>query len=45
VVKQCGRCGRVWGIRWQYDDGTGSDDRAKDFGFGDPLKLVKERHY
>lgn len=45
VVKQCRLCSRVWAIRWQYDAGTGSDDRAKDCGFGDPFKLVTERHY
>lgn len=45
VVKQCCKCGRVFGIRYQYDAGTGSDDHVKDFGFGDPLVLVTERHY
>ncbi len=45
VVKQCLDCGRVFGIRYQWDVGTGSDDHVKDFGIGDPLELVTERHY
>ncbi len=45
VVRQCRRCKRVFGIRHQWDAGTGSDDDVKDFGIGDPLVLVTERHY
>ena len=45
VVKQCRICKCVFGIRWQYDAGTGSDNHVRDFGIGDPLELVKERHY
>jgi hypothetical protein len=44
-VQQCRRCGRVWGCRYQFDPGTGSDNHYKDFGFGNPLELATERHY
>lgn len=44
-VKRCRDCGRIWAVRWQFDPGTGSDNHHKDYGFGDPLELVKERHY
>ena len=42
IVKQCPTCKRVWGIRYQYGDGTGSDNRYHDYGIGDPLELAKE---
>ena len=45
VVRVCSQCGKVFGIRYQWDAGTGSDNHIKDFGFGDPFELVKERHY
>ena len=44
TVKICRKCGRVWGLRWQWDSGSGGDYDAKDYGFGDPFELVKERH-
>lgn len=44
MVKQC-YCGRVWGIRYQWDAGSGNDDRVHCFGKGDPLKVATERHY
>lgn len=42
VVKQCRDCGRVWGLEYQWDAGTGSDDKVTDYGFGDPFELVKK---
>lgn len=45
VVRQCEVCRRVWGIRYQWDDGTGSDSHEHCFGKGDPFKVAKRRHY
>jgi hypothetical protein len=45
TVQQCVVCQRVFGTRWQFDAGTGSDCHEKDYGIGDPFVLVKERHY
>ncbi len=39
-VKKCRDCGCVWTIDWQYDDGTGSDDKPTNYGPGDPFVLV-----
>lgn len=44
AVMRCGRCGKVWGLRFQWDGGTGSDNRYHDYGFVDPM-AVTERHY
>lgn len=44
AIMQCGRCGKVWGLRYQWDGGTGSDDRLHDFGWIDPADIT-ERHY
>ena len=30
VVKQCRQCGRVFEVSYQYDEGTGSDDKYRD---------------
>ncbi len=40
LIKQCPTCNRVFGIRYQYDEGTGSDDRYHDYGIGDPFKIA-----
>lgn len=41
-VRQCGICGDYWGCRYQYDPGTGADDRWHRFGSN--IEDVK-RHY
>ncbi len=40
-VMRCPTCGDYWGIRYQWDAGTGHDDRVCRFGPGVPTK----RHY
>lgn len=42
-VFQCEWCGNVEGCRWQYDAGTGADDRWHSFGSVDPMTV--KRHY
>jgi len=42
VVWQCSECGCYWGERYQFDAGTGSDDRWHNFGKN--IEDVK-RHY
>lgn len=44
-IMVCTKCNRVWGVRYQWDLGAGSDNRYHDFGIGDPFELAKERHY
>lgn len=41
-VYRCKVCKDYWGVRHQYDDGTGHDDRSKRFG---PDITTVERHY
>jgi len=41
-VYRCKICGDYWGCRWQYDEGTGEDDRWQNFGL-DPSNV--KRHY
>ncbi len=41
-VYVCKTCGEYWGCRYQYDAGTGADDRWKEQG-KDPDKV--KRHY
>jgi len=41
-VYRCKVCYDYWGCRYQYDAGTGSDDRWHRFG-GDPSQV--KRHY
>lgn len=41
-VYRCTECGDYWGCRYQYDPGTGADDRWH--RFGPDINLVK-RHY
>lgn len=40
-VYQCPECGDYWGCRYQWDAGTGSDDRWHRFGPSSNFK----RHY
>lgn len=40
-VFQCENCGDYWGCRYQYDAGTGHDDRWHRFGQSPNFK----RHY
>lgn len=42
VVRRCRVCGDFWGVRWQYDAGTGGDDRWHRFG---PNEADVRRHY
>lgn len=43
VVFRCKECGDIWGCRYQYDPGTGHDDKWKRFGEVDPASV--RRHY
>lgn len=42
-VHRCQACGKIWGCRYQWDSGTGSDDDWKCFDRIDPKDVV--RHY
>jgi hypothetical protein len=42
-VFRCRRCGDLWGCRYQFDAGTGHDDRWHRFGNVDPTTI--RRHY
>lgn len=39
---RCRVCGDYWGVRHQYDPGTGADDRA--YRFGSDFSTIR-RHY
>jgi len=41
-VYKCRVCGDYWGVRYQYDAGTGHDDRSHRFG---PDRAAVKRHY
>ncbi len=41
TIKLCKKCGKVWGHRWQWSDGTGSDDVFHDYGFVDPMTVTE----
>jgi len=43
IVYECQVCKCIWGCRYQYDPGTGSDDRWHNFGVIDPTTV--KRHY
>jgi len=42
IVFRCKDCGDYWGCRYQYDAGTGSDDKWHRFG---PDITTVKRHY
>lgn len=42
-VYECMECGDVWGLRYQWDAGTGDDDNWKRFGAIHPSRV--KRHY
>ncbi len=42
-VMRCRACGAYWGVRYQWDAGTGRDDRYHRFGHVDPDTI--KRHY
>jgi hypothetical protein len=42
-VYRCRVCGDYWGVRFQYDAGTGHDDRWHRFGDVNPTTI--KRHY
>jgi hypothetical protein len=42
-IFQCQKCRSYWGCRFQYDAGTGSDNRWHRFGRVDPSTI--KRHY
>lgn len=42
LIWYCEMCG-YWGVRYQWDAGTGADDRWHKFGLVDPATI--KRHY
>ena len=42
-IFKCSECGDVWGVRFQWDAGTGNDDHYFRFGQVDPSTV--KRHY
>lgn len=42
-IQQCRQCGRVRGLYYQWDAGTGSDDSEVDYGFVDPMTITERK--